>query len=79
MGMEAASRAVKTMGGWLPARMGADESGMAAASLTFGLSSLTGLAVALARRVRDMTEAITGLGWLAWRSRSNYHTFSRPS
>ena len=73
LGLETASRVVKTMGGWLPARIGADESGMAAACLTFGLSSLTGLAIALARRVRDLTEAITGLCWLAWRSRSAQH------
>ena len=70
LGMETASRVVDTMGGWLPARIGADESGMAAAALTFGLSSLTGLAVALARRVRDLTETVGGLCWLAWRSRS---------
>ncbi len=73
LGLETASRVVKTMGGWLPARIGADESGMAAACLTLGLSSLTGLAVALARRVRDLAEAITGLCWLAWRSRSAQH------
>jgi len=70
LGLETASHVVETAGGWLPARVGADESGMAAASLTFGLSSLTGLAIALARRVRDLAETVAGLGWLAWRSRS---------
>ncbi len=70
LGLETASRVVKSMGGWLPARIGADESGMAAAALTFGLSSLTGLAIALARRVRDLTEALAGFCWLAWHSRS---------
>lgn len=70
LGLESASRVVRTMGGWLPARVGIDESGMAAAALTFGLSSLSGLAIALARRVRDMTEALAGLCWLAWHSRS---------
>jgi hypothetical protein len=68
LGLETASRVVKTLGGWLPARIGADESGMAAASLTFGLSSMTGLAIALSRRVRDLVEVAVGLGWLALRS-----------
>jgi hypothetical protein len=70
LSLETASRLIKAVGGWLPARIGADESGMAAAFLTFGLSSMTGLAVALACRVRDLTEAAVGLCWLAWRSRS---------
>jgi hypothetical protein len=70
LSLETASRLIKAVGGWHPARIGADESGMAAAFLTFGLSSMTGLAVALARRVRDLTEASVGLCWLAWRSRS---------
>jgi hypothetical protein len=71
LGLETASRVVRTMGGWLPARIGIDESGMAAAALTFGLSSLTGLAIALARRVRDLIEAAIGFCWLACRSRSS--------
>lgn len=71
LGLESASRIVRTMGGWLPARIGIDESGMAAAALTFGLSSVIGLAIALARRVRDMSEALIGLSWLAWRARSS--------
>jgi hypothetical protein len=70
MALEAANRVVKTMGGWLPARIGADETGMAAAFLMFGLPSATGLTLALARRVRDMIEVVAGLGWLAWTSRS---------
>jgi len=73
LGLEWASRVVRAMGGWLPARIGIDESGMAAAALTFGLSSLHGLAIALARRVRDMSEALLGLCWLAFHSRSAAH------
>jgi hypothetical protein len=69
MALEAANRVVKTMGGWLPARIGADETGMAAAFLMFGLPSASGLALALARRVRDVVEVMVGLGWLAWGSR----------
>jgi hypothetical protein len=70
MALEAANRIVRTIGGWLPARIGADETGMAAAFLMFGLPSASGLALALARRVRDLVEVFAGLGWLAWSSRS---------
>jgi hypothetical protein len=79
LGLESASRVVRAMGGWLPARIGADESGMAAAALTFGLSSLSGLAIALARRVRDMAEALAGLSWLAWRTRAARALISDPA
>lgn len=68
--LEAANRVVRTMGGWLPARIGADETGMAAAFLMFGLPSASGLALALARRVRDLIEVLVGLSWLALSSRS---------
>jgi hypothetical protein len=70
LALEAANRIVKAMGSWLPARIGADESGMAAAFLTFGLPSASGLALALGRRTRDLLEAFLGLGWLAWRTKS---------
>ena len=50
LALEAANRVVKAMGSWVPARIGADESGMAAAFLAFGLPSASGLALALARR-----------------------------
>jgi hypothetical protein len=70
MALEAANRLVRTMGGWLPARIGVDETGMAAAFLMFGLPSASGLALALARRVRDLIEVFAGLGWLTWNSRS---------
>jgi hypothetical protein len=70
LALEAANRVVKAMGSWLPARIGADESGMAAAFLTFGLPSASGLALALGRRTRDLVEACLGLGWLAWRTKS---------
>jgi hypothetical protein len=70
MALEAANRIVRTMGGWLPARIGADETGMAAAFLMVGLPSASGLTLALARRVRDVIEVFAGLGWLAWTSRN---------
>jgi hypothetical protein len=69
LALEAANRIVRAMGAWLPARIGADETGMAAAFLTFGLPSASGLALALGRRTRDLLEVFLGLGWLAWRSK----------
>jgi uncharacterized membrane protein YbhN (UPF0104 family) len=70
LALEAANRVVKAMGSWVPARIGADETGMAAAFLTFGLPSASGLALALARRCRDLLEVVIGFTWLALRSRS---------
>ncbi len=70
LALEAANRVVKAMGTWVPARIGADETGMAAAFLTFGLPSASGLALALARRSRDLLEVVIGFTWLAMRSRS---------
>ena len=70
LALEAASRVVKAFGGWVPARIGMDESGMAAAFVTFGLPSASGLALALARRIRDLLEVVVGFAWLAWRSRA---------
>lgn len=69
LALEAVNRIVKAAGGFVPARLGADESGMAAAFLTFGLPSASGLALALARRSRDLLEVLLGLTWLAMRSR----------
>ncbi len=70
LAIEAANRVVKAVGGWVPARLGTDESGMAAAFATFGLPSASGLALALARRSRDLAEVALGLTWLALRTRS---------
>jgi hypothetical protein len=65
LALEAANRLVKLAGGWLPARMGSDETGMAAAFLAFGLPSAAGLALALTRRVRDLLEVLIGLTWMS--------------
>jgi hypothetical protein len=65
LGIEGAPRAIKIMAGWMPARIGADESGMAGAFLAFGLSPASGLTLALARRSRGLLAALIGLGWLA--------------
>ncbi|HXB71126.1 MAG TPA: hypothetical protein VNY05_23015 [Candidatus Acidoferrales bacterium] len=71
LGLEAANRMVKMVAGWLPARIGADESGTAGAFLSFGLPAASGLALALARRTRDLLACFIGLTWLAWGARRN--------
>jgi hypothetical protein len=65
LAVEGASRAIKIMAGWMPARIGADESGIAGAFFAFGLSPASGLTFALARRSRDLLAALIGLSWLA--------------
>jgi hypothetical protein len=65
LGVEGATRAIKIMAGWMPARIGADESGIAGAFFAFGLSPASGLTLALARRSRDLLAALIGLSWLA--------------
>jgi hypothetical protein len=67
--IEGLTRAVKMMTGWVPARLGADESGAMSAFAASGLSPASGLTLALARRARDLSWALVGLAWLAWRSK----------
>lgn len=69
LALEAASRMVKMMAGWMPARIGADESGAAGAFVALGLPAASGLALALARRARDLLSVLVGLTWLAWHAR----------
>jgi len=69
LGIEAASRVTKIVGGWLPARIGADEGGAAVAFAALGLSPAAGVVLALARRFRDLLWCLLGLSWIAWRSR----------
>ena len=69
LGLEAASRVTKMIGGWVPARIGADEGGIAAAFAAFGLPPTAGVALALTRRFRDLLWCALGLSWLACRSR----------
>ena len=76
LAIEGASRAIKIMAGWMPARIGADESGFAGAFSALGLSPASGLTLALARRSRDLLGALIGLTWLAvtagfWRVSTN--------
>lgn len=71
LGLEAATRMIKIAAGWMPARIGADESGAAGAFAAFGLPAASGLVLALARRTRDLLGCLIGLTWLAWRQRSS--------
>jgi hypothetical protein len=71
LSIEAAGRAVRLVGGWMPARIGADEGGAAAAFAALGFPAAAGLALALVRRFRDLIASLIGLIWLAWRTRTN--------
>jgi hypothetical protein len=71
LGIEAASRLVKMISGWVPARIGADEGGAAAAFAALGLAPSGGVVLALTRRFRDLLWCALGVGWLIWRSRPN--------
>ncbi len=70
LAIEGATRAIKIVSGWMPARIGADESGIAAVFLGLGLSPVSGLILALARRTRDLLAAFVGLAWLAWNAKA---------
>ncbi len=69
MAIEGLTRGVKMMTGFVPARLGADEGGAMSAFAASGLSPAFGLTLALTRRARDLSWALVGLAWLAWRSR----------
>ncbi len=71
LALEAASRAIKMMAGWMPARIGADETGTVAAFAALGLPTTSGLAFAFARRTRDLLACALGFGWLVWRARQD--------
>lgn len=77
LGIETATRGVKIFASWMPARIGADESGAAGAFALFGLPAASGLALALTRRIRDMLNCLVGLIWLAWRTRSSEEASER--
>ena len=70
LALEAANRMVKMMAGWMPARIGADEGGAAGAFVALGLPAASGLALALARRTRDLLSVLVGMIWLAWHART---------
>jgi hypothetical protein len=68
LAIEGITRALKMLSGWIPARLGADEGGAMSAFLAAGLSPISGLTLALTRRIRDLLWALIGLAWLVWRS-----------
>jgi len=68
--IEGITRGFKMVSGWIPARLGSDESGAISAFALAGFSPVLGLALALTRRVRDLLWAVIGLCWLLWRSRN---------
>jgi uncharacterized membrane protein YbhN (UPF0104 family) len=68
LGIEVCTRAVKAAAGWVPARIGADESGAIGAFAAFGLSPASGFALAIARRTRDLLWCVAGLSWLLWKT-----------
>jgi hypothetical protein len=70
LALEAASRMVKMLTGWMPARIGADESGAVGAFVALGLPAASGLALALTRRARDLLSVLVGLTWFAWHTQS---------
>jgi hypothetical protein len=76
LGIEGATRAIKMATGWMPARIGADESGIAGTFLAFGLSPASGITLALARRSRDLLAALIGLTWLMWGTGRRRQTYA---
>ncbi len=70
LALEGANRMVKMMAGWMPARIGADESGAVGAFVALGLPAASGLSLALARRARDLLSVLVGMVWLAWHSQT---------
>jgi hypothetical protein len=63
LAIESAGRMVKILSAWIPARIGADESGAAASFALLGLAPGTGLTLAVARRVRDLLLCAAGVAW----------------
>ena len=78
--IEGVTRAAKMAGGWLPARLGADEGAAISAFAMAGFSPALGLSLALSRRVRDLLWALIGIVWLTLSSRSmpEPHTSELP-
>jgi hypothetical protein len=78
LAIEVCTRAVKLAAGWVPARIGADESGAIAAFAVFGLSPASGFTLAIARRTRDLLWCAVGLTWLGWQTRRSAMEKSDP-
>lgn len=74
--IEAAGRMVKILGAWIPARIGADESGAAVSFTLLGLPPAAGLMLVVARRIRDLLWCAAGIVWVA---RSRAHRSDPPT
>jgi len=66
LAVDGITRALRMVSGWVPARLGADEGGAMSAFMMAGFSPVSGLALALTRRLRDLLWAFIGLAWLLW-------------
>lgn len=64
LAVEAATRMVKIVSFYVPARIGTDEAGAAGAFLLFGMAPAAGFTLAIARRAQALVWAAVGLAWL---------------
>ena len=78
LAIEAAGRMVKILGSWIPGRIGADEGGAAASFALLGLPAATGLMLAVARRLRDVTWCLIGVLWITLAANRLQEEKSRP-
>ena len=69
LAIEATTRTMKMVSGWIPARLGSDEGGAISAFALTGLSPILGLSLAFTRRIRDLFGARFGIAWLAYNAR----------
>lgn len=65
LAIESASRLVKTLGAFIPARIGSDEGGSAAAFALLGFAPAAGLMLAVARRARELLFSVAGIACAA--------------
>lgn len=66
LAVDGITRALRMVSGWVPARLGVDEGGAMSAFMTAGFSPVSGLTLALTRRMRDLLWSLIGLAWLFW-------------
>ncbi len=69
LAIEATTRMLKMISGWIPARLGSDEGGAISAFALTGFSPILGLSLAFTRRIRDLIGALFGIVWLAYNAR----------
>ncbi len=71
LALETASRAGRMIAGCMPARLGVDEAGAAAAFAALGLPTASGIILALSRRLRDLLGCVLGMVWLVFMTKSS--------